>query len=199
VQTDCIYVYTGVSYNLRYRHRTAHATVAVIYVRDDEDTRESGCEPQSKLQPMLLLYIHARRRGHAREIHTYIYIGYGVGFDCPAFWLRGDPFVFLSIYSWATRCSQAGFKPIPQGPRIECIASLSRLFRMGTCGPVPRGRSPSLGLGDLGNRAQTVTRVSPILTRAPNKVRGWSAQPASEEGWRVDRQSPGSSRPLGPC
>jgi hypothetical protein len=56
-----------------------------------------------------------------------------------AFWRRGDSPEFLSIYLWTTKCSQAGFKPIPKGPRLECIASLPRLCRTGTCGPVPGG------------------------------------------------------------
>jgi hypothetical protein len=47
-----------------------------------------------------------------------------------------------------------------------------------------------LGLGDS---RETLTRVSPMLTGAPNKARGRSAQPASEEGRRVDKQSPGST------
>ena len=40
------------------------------------------------------------------------------------------------------------------------------------------------GLGD-----SQETRVSPMLTGAPNEARGTteSAQPASEQGWRVDK------------
>ena len=51
----------------------------------------------------------------------------------------------FSIYLWATRCNQVGFKPIPQASGWNVsrhTLSLPRLCRTVTCGPVPGRRPP---------------------------------------------------------
>jgi hypothetical protein len=78
-----------------------------------------------------------------------------------------DPPMFLFINLWVTI-----------GTQFSSLSTAvdNRLCRTATCGPVPGGKIP----GSRSWSRETVTRVSPMLTGAPNKVRGTSAQPASE-------------------
>jgi len=46
--------------------------------------------------------------------------------------------VFL-LYPWASKCNLVGIQPIQPRLRMGCIAALPRLYRKGTCGPVPEG------------------------------------------------------------
>jgi hypothetical protein len=101
-------------------------------------------------------------------IHIYIILVRGWGSAPQLFSVVATLLCFFFIYLWVSRCNQVGFKPILHGPRLECIASLPRLCRTGTCGPVPGGRLDK----SRSWRRETVTRVSPMLTGAPNKVRG---------------------------
>jgi hypothetical protein len=73
-------------------------------------------------------------------IHTYLLVT-GWGSASQFFRVGVTLLCFFSIYLWAARCNQVGFKPILHGHRLDYIASLPPLCRTGTCGPVP-GEGP---------------------------------------------------------
>jgi hypothetical protein len=85
--------------------------------------------------------------------------------------------VFL-LYPWASRCNLVGIQPIQPRLRLGCIAALPRLYRKGTCGPVPGGRPDQSR--SWPRRETVTTQHTPGFQQSPD----------------ADRQSPSLVHPV---
>jgi len=151
-----------------------HACLSLLQIRNHPKSAYDPCEPPTS---------RTSETPRTREKVCVKGLLVRVWGSIPQFFGVTMTLLCFSIYLWATRCNQVGFKPIPQALRLECIAShavttpIMPNRHMRSC---PGKAAPRFSVLATEPRDRKPGPPGFMLTEAPNKDRGRSAQPASE-------------------